>query len=46
MENNTTTRIFSFSSFGYEGSIVSVETDLRRGIPAVDIVGLADSQVR
>lgn len=27
MDNNTsTTRIFSFSSFGYEGSIVSVET--------------------
>lgn len=47
MDNNTsTTRIFSFSSLGYEGSIVSVETDLRRGIPAVDIVGLADSQVR
>lgn len=37
--------IFTFSPFGYEGAIVSVETDLRRGIPAVDIVGLADSSV-
>lgn len=46
MENNSTNRIFSFSSFGYEGSIVSVETDLRRGIPAVDIVGLADVAVK
>lgn len=46
MENNSTNRIFSFSSFGYEGSIVSVETDLRRGIPAVDILGLADGAVK
>jgi magnesium chelatase family protein len=39
-------RIFSFSPFGYEGSLVAVEVDLRRGIPAVDIVGLADGAVR
>lgn len=39
-------RIFSFSPFGYEGSLVSVEVDLRRGIPAVDMVGLADGAVR
>lgn len=38
--------IFTFSPFGYEGAIVSVETDLRRGIPAVDIVGLADGAVK
>lgn len=38
--------IYSFSSFGFEGSIISVETDLRRGIPSVDIVGLADSSVK
>lgn len=38
--------IKSFSPFGYEGSTVTVEVDLRRGIPAVDIVGLADSSVR
>lgn len=38
--------IFSFSPFGYEGSLVKVEVDLRRGIPAVDIVGLADGAVK
>ncbi len=38
--------IYSFSPFGYEGTLVSVEVDLRRGIPAVDIVGLADGAVK
>lgn len=38
--------IFSFSPFGYEGALVSVEIDLRRGIPAVDVVGLADGAVK
>ena len=38
--------IFSFSPFGYEGSLVAVEVDLRRGIPAIDIVGLADNAVK
>ena len=38
--------IYSFSPFGFEGSIVTVEVDLRRGIPATDIVGLADSAVK
>ena len=35
--------IYSFQRFGYEGSLVNVEVDLRRGIPAVDIVGMSDS---
>ncbi|GMO47081.1 MAG: YifB family Mg chelatase-like AAA ATPase [Treponemataceae bacterium] len=39
-------RIYSFSSFGYEGALVAVEVDLRRGIPAIDMVGLADGAVR
>ena len=39
-------KIFSFSPFGYEGSLVTIEVDLRRGIPAVDIVGLADNAVK
>ncbi|MBR6153631.1 MAG: YifB family Mg chelatase-like AAA ATPase [Treponema sp.] len=39
-------QIFCFSPFGFEGSLVSVEVDLRRGIPAVDIVGLADGAVK
>lgn len=38
--------IYSFSPFGYDGSIVSVEVDLRHGIPATDIVGLADSAAK
>lgn len=39
-------QIYSFSPFGYEGAIVTVEVDLRRGIPGVDMVGLADGAVR
>lgn len=38
--------IYSFSNWGYEGALVTVEVDLRRGIPATDIVGLADSEVK
>ena len=37
--------IYSFSPFGYDGSIISVEVDLRHGIPATDIVGISDSEV-
>ena len=43
MENRI---IYSFSSFGFEGTIVKIETELRRGIPAYDIVGIADGQVK
>ncbi len=39
-------KIFSFSPFGYEGALVAVEVDIRRGIPAVDVVGLADGAVK
>lgn len=38
--------IRTFAKFGYEGAIVTVEVDIRRGIPATDIVGLADSVVK
>lgn len=38
--------IYSFSPFGYEGNLINVEVDLRHGIPAIDIVGLADSCVK
>lgn len=38
--------IFSYAQFGYEGSLVRVETDLRNGIPAMDLVGLADGKVK
>lgn len=38
--------VHSYEPFGYEGALLSVETDLRRGIPSVDIVGLADGSIR
>lgn len=39
-------KVLSFSPFGYEGSLVIVEVDLRRGIPSCDVVGLADCAVK
>ncbi len=39
-------KIYSFSPFGYEVALVTGEVDLRRGIPAIDLVGLADSAVK
>lgn len=38
--------IYSFNNWGYEGCLITVEVDIRRGIPATDIVGLADSAVK
>ena len=38
--------VYGFAPFGYDGSLYQVEVDLRRGIPAVDMVGLADSAVK
>lgn len=38
--------IAGFVNHGFEGDIVNVEVDLRRGIPGVDIVGLPDNAVR
>lgn len=31
---------------GFEGILVYVEADIRRGIPSMDLVGLADSAIR
>lgn len=39
-------KIVSFAQHGYVGEIIKVEADLRRGIPAIDIVGLPDGAVR
>ncbi len=39
-------KIFSFEPVGFEGQLVTVEVDIRRGIPALDIVGLPDGAVR
>lgn len=38
--------IISYSPGGFEGDIVSVEADLRTGIPGVDLVGMPDTAVR
>ncbi len=39
-------RIYSYASGGFEGDLVTVEVDLRRGIPGMDIVGLPDNAVK
>ncbi len=38
--------IFAFESIGFDGELVRIEVDIRRGIPAVDIVGLAAASIR
>ena len=38
--------IHAFEPFGFEGKLVSVEVDIRRGIPSIDLVGLAEGAVR
>lgn len=38
--------ITSFAATGFDGRIVHIEVDIRRGIPGVDIVGLPDGAVR
>jgi magnesium chelatase family protein len=38
--------IFAYEPLGFEGFLVKVEVDIRRGIPAIDIVGLAAASVR
>ena len=38
--------VFAFMPCGAGGIIVRVETDIRRGLPGVDITGLAEGAVR
>ncbi|MCF7927747.1 MAG: YifB family Mg chelatase-like AAA ATPase [Spirochaetales bacterium] len=38
--------IYGYAAVGYAGELVRVEVDIRRGIPGIDIVGLADGAVR
>jgi len=38
--------ISSHAPIGMEGELVSVEVDIRRGLPGVDVVGLPDGAVR
>jgi magnesium chelatase family protein len=39
-------QIMAYAPYGSEGIIIRVETDIRRGIPGVDITGLAEGAVR
>lgn len=38
--------IFGFVPLGYDGELVRIEVDLRRGIPGIEIVGLPTAAVR
>ena len=38
--------IYCYASAGFEGNLVEVEVDIRRGIPGLEIVGLPDSAVK
>jgi magnesium chelatase family protein len=38
--------VYSFAPLGFEGCCVSVETDIRPGIPGTEVVGLPGSTVR
>jgi magnesium chelatase family protein len=38
--------IFAYEPIGFDGELITVEVDIRRGIPSVDIVGLPDGAVR
>ncbi|MBN2874893.1 MAG: YifB family Mg chelatase-like AAA ATPase [Spirochaetales bacterium] len=38
--------VYAFEPVGFEGELVTVEVDLRRGIPSVDLVGLPDGAVK
>ena len=38
--------IYCYAFRGYEGDLISVEVDMRRGIPSLDVVGLPDSAVK
>lgn len=38
--------IYGYSPLGYEGRVISIDIDLRKGIPCFDIVGLADGAVK
>ncbi|MDR1444992.1 MAG: YifB family Mg chelatase-like AAA ATPase [Treponema sp.] len=39
-------QIFSYAPFGASGIVIRVEVDIRRGIPGIDITGLAEGAVR
>ena len=45
-DNQRMFTLHSFSPQGYDGVLVRVEVDIRRGIPGIDIVGLPDAAIR
>jgi magnesium chelatase family protein len=38
--------VMAYAPFGADGIVIRVEADIRRGIPGIDITGLADGAVR
>lgn len=39
-------KIYSHSSIGYEGELIEIEVDIKKGISGIDIVGLAGSEIK
>jgi magnesium chelatase family protein len=39
-------QIYAYAPYGAEGIVIRVEADIRRGIPGIDITGLAEGAVR
>lgn len=39
-------KIYSHSSIGYEGELIEIEIDIKKGISGIDIVGLAGSEIK
>ena len=39
-------KIYSHSSIGYEGELIEVKVDIKKGISEIDIVGLAGSEIK
>lgn len=37
--------VYGYSPFGYDGALITIETDTRKGIPSIDIIGLSDACV-
>ena len=39
-------KIYSHSPIGYDGELIEIEVDIRKGMPGIDIVGLAGSEIK
>jgi len=46
MKEGLAMEVFAYEPLGFDGYLVRVEADIRTGIPAVEIVGLASTAVR